>query len=300
MTECQNSDRFEFDQATRLCASHRKRWCIIDVTDPLRDTSQLLISNNFDFDSKSSGTIVEVEPNSTPDFESIDKVPWEVSCTYREPQAKGSRKEKPVSCQRKIESAGEDFVCLDKCDVPEAHVYASRIIDQTNHHLFKPTSNLCKSAAFAGISPNTPFTVVQTDEYADFVPMIHNGIESEVSLSEKGFRLEVDEETSTRCFDYINIERNTTMEVWASTERQSEIYETDRRWEARHAFSNNDYQRIPWAAKETDAEPSLTVDFKQEFRISRLQFMNVIQFEPDADLLQNFFCNKTEIYVSPL
>ena len=135
-----------------------------------------------------------------------------------------------------------------------------------------------------------------SDAYANYIPMNHNGVKSELSLAEKGLKLVVagGDELPT-CYDYINVEKNMTMEVWASSERESEIYDNQRRWEARHAFSNNTYEPIPWAADTFDPFRYVVIDFKREHRINRLHFMNVIHFE---NSIQNYYCNKTEIYVS--
>ena len=245
------------------------------------------------FVSLSQNAILEVKPYSSPTFEiENDGSLWELTCTYKQPK----NSNKLVGCQQTIADAGIQAVCMNRCNTTDGHVYATKIVQDTNHHIFKPSSSLCKSAAFAGIAPGTPLRIVPSNAYSNYVPIIHNGIESELSLWEKGFTLVTDFTPDKICYDYIAVERNVAeMEVWASSVRTSEIYENERIMEARHAFTNNSYEPIPWAAADSDPDRSLIIDFSKEYRINRLHFMNVIQMENSP---QNYYCNKTEIYVS--
>jgi len=93
-------------------------------------------------------------------------------------------------------------------------------------------------------------------------------------------------------------------EVWAQNERgdhsehSGEIYGYDRRWEARHAFTNNPYLPIPWAAAIGDSRATLSIDMKGTFEISRFNFTKVISVEEGGHALASFYCNFTEIYES--
>ena len=268
--------------------------CVLDIIDPTKANShaQLIVTTGDNFLPQSRNAILEVEAGDKPIFEFDEDVAWELVCTYQEPQPN----HRLVGCQQLISGTADNVVCINKCNTPDGHVYASTMAPKSNSHIFKRSSNLCKSAAFAGIPLNEPFRITASDAYANYVQMRHNNVESELSLWEKGLKLvATGGDDFPTCYNYINIEKNMTMEVWASTERDSEIYDNQRVFEARHAFSNNSYEPIPWAADKFDPLPYVVLDFKREHRINRLHFMNVIHFE---NLIQNYYCNKTEIYVS--
>ena len=193
----------------------------------------MIVTTGDNFLPKSRNAILEVEAGDKPTFEFDGDIVWELVCTYQEPQPN----HRLVGCQQQIAGTADNVVCINKCNSPDGHVYASTMLPKTNNHIFKRSSSLCKSAAFAGIPLNKPFRIMTSDAYANYIPISHNGVESELSLAEKGLKLlATDGDDFLTCYDYINVEKNMTMEVWASTERESEIYDNQRRWEARHAF----------------------------------------------------------------